>query len=33
MTFGELGKEKNNFSHRRKALEKFANWMLAQASF
>jgi XTP/dITP diphosphohydrolase len=33
MTFGELGEEKNNFSHRRKALEKFANWMLAQGSF
>ena len=29
LTFGELKEEKNNFSHRRKGLERFAEWLLA----
>jgi XTP/dITP diphosphohydrolase len=29
LTFAELKEEKNNFSHRRKGLERFADWLLA----
>lgn len=28
LTFAQMGAEKNNYSHRRRALEKFAGWLL-----
>ena len=30
LTFAQLKQEKNNYSHRRKGLEKFARWLLEQ---
>jgi XTP/dITP diphosphohydrolase len=30
LAFAELRAEKNKFSHRKKALEKFAEWLVAQ---
>ena len=30
LTFAQLGEEKNRFSHRRKGLENFAQWLLAR---